>query len=239
MPAQRLSNQPATTHPFDVLAQSDGVGNLMLHALLCNESATRNDVTNDTIINSFHMGPPLGPRRAACDAVGSANLTDEQREKVKTFIKDRREEKAAEKKRLQALGLDWDSSSQYRIQPAATRPSRKHPLWRFSCVGLVLQAYKAARVSLLRRPFPLKTADDLKRVYPHFASDLEDADTRIHLGIGTGDRWPVALVGYVMHSLARPSEEINGPAAEPYQPQEGDEYFPRESDAVEQPVTGN
>ena len=56
---------------------------------------------------------------------------------------------------------------------------------------------------------------------------LDDEATRKDFGLREGDRWPVVLVGYVMHAMNRPSEEINGEKATPYAPQEGDEYFPR------------
>lgn len=234
MPAQRLySAQPAAVHPYDVLAQSDGTSDLMLHALLCNEAASQNGITDSSVLRTFHMGPPLGPRRDLCDAVGSANLSADQRRKIKSFVDDRRAEKEAEKRRLRARGLSWNATAQYRIQPAATRPSRRFPLWRFSCVGLVLEAYKTARVYLLAPPLPLKTVADLKRLYPQFASELDDPDTRHDLGIGTGDRWPVALVGYVVHSLARTAAEINGAGAQPYQPHVGDEFYPRQNGEAE------
>src|SRR5487761_1521237 len=225
MPAATLSDKPATVQPYDVLAQSDGATGLMLHAVLCNEANPRRDVTDKTLLRVFHMGPPLGPWRAACDAHGTAGLTAEQRAKVKTFLSDRRAERAAEKRRLKQAGRRWNARSQYRIHPEAAPPSREYPLWRFNCIGFVTEAYLMAGVRLLTGPYPLKSLDDLRRLYPYAARHLDDLAERTALGIGEGDRWPVVLVGYVLHSLSRPIEEINGPRAEPYLPRDGDEFF--------------
>ena len=225
MPARTLSDEPTTIDPFDVLGKNDGSSNLMLHALLCNETATRTDVTRASTIECSHMGPPLGQRRYSCDVVGAAGLSDDHRRKIKVFVDERLNERAAEKERRRKLGLRFDSRVEYRIHPPATRPSGTFPLWRFSCVGFVLQAYQAARIQLLGSPLPLKSLDELKRLYPFHAQQLGDPETRARLGIGEGDRWPVVLVGYVINSLSRSITEIH---EEPYVPQSGDEYFPAE-----------
>jgi len=102
-------------------------------------------------------------------------------------------------------------------------------LWRFSCVGFVLQAYQTARISILGAPLPLKTLDELKQFYPWAVNDLDNAESRVRLGIGEGDRWPVALVGYVLNSLSRSSGEIH---ASPFVPQPGDAYFPPRATVV-------
>src|SRR5262249_28075708 len=59
--------------------------------------------------------------------------------------------------------------------------------------------------------------------YPWAAIELDVLENRIRLGIGEGEHWPVALVGYVLNSLARDSNEIH---ASPFVPQLGHEYFP-------------
>lgn len=199
----------------------------MIHALLCNEAEARDGVTNETVLKIFEMGPPLGRSRESCDAVGGVNLTPDRQRMIKAFVDDRHSERDAERRRRRATNQEWSVGLEYRIHPAATRPSRDYTLWRFSCVGLVLESYRYARIVLLQPPFPTKTLAELKRIYPQHASRLDDPSVRTLLGIGTGDRWPVALVGYVMHSLARRDEEIVGAAATAYSPSLGDEYFPR------------
>ena len=229
MPARSLSNDPSTVDPFDVLAQSDGTSNLMIHALLCNEAESRGDVTRQSEIKCAHMGPPLGLRVNRCDAVGSADLNDTHRRKIKVFLDDRLKERSSEKDRLRLLGRSNEIRTEYRIQPPATKPSRAFPLWRFSCVGFVLQSYLAARIQLLGSPLPLKTVEELKRLYPGAADSLDDPNFRDRVGISHGDRWPVALVGYVLNSLAR---DVAAILAIPYVPEPGDEMFPRETPIV-------
>lgn len=230
MPARTLSDEQTTIDPFDVLAQSDGTSNLMVHALLCNEADSRSDITRRSTITCAHMGPPLGHRGFSCDAVGSAGLSDAHRRKIKVFVDDRLKERAAEAERLKRRGESHRIRVEYQIHPPASRPSRAFPLWRFSCVGFVLQAYLAARVQLLGSPFPPKRLDDLKRLYPHHADRLDDPNMRAQMGIGEGDRWRVALVGYVLNSLAREVDQIMAGA---YVPQPGDEYFPPEPPSTE------
>lgn len=225
MPAARLTSQPTVVHPYDVLAQSDGTTGLMLHALICNEANVRADVTDNTELRAFHMGPPLLRSGETCDAFGTANLTATQRAKIKSFLDERQAERAAERRRQAELGGHWDAGSQYRIHPPATPPTPDYPLWRFNCVGFVLLAYQRARIKLLIGPYPLKTVNDLKRLYPDAADYLDDPDRRKWLGLENGEGWPVILVGYVLHSLRREAGENNGPDAEPYCPQEGDEFF--------------
>ncbi len=81
-------------------------------------------------------------------------------------------------------------------------------------------------MELLASPFPRKTIGDLKALYPNCSDRLDDPDVRARLGIGEGDDWPVALVGYVLQALNREDELVNGPKTQPYRPLDGDEYFP-------------
>jgi hypothetical protein len=91
-------------------------------------------------------------------------------------------------------------------------------------VGWVLEAYATADLRLLGEPLPLVTLDELKLHYPEFGDRLNDPQVRADLGIGEGESWPVALVGYVLHSLNRKAAEIRDL---PYSPKRGDEFFPR------------
>lgn len=226
MPARRLSDQPSQLDPYDVLGQTDGSTDLMLHALLCNESTPRADVSKTTTVNCMHMGPPLGRRTDCGDAVGSAGLAEGHRRKIKTFVDDRRQERKAAKKRLQAAGRGDALRFEYCIHPAATKPSGEFPLWRFSCVGFVLEAYRAARIRLLGSPRPSVSVSKLKQLYPDSADELDDPSVCDRMGIGEGESWSVALVGYLLNSLARDTDEIH---RTPYVPRVGDEYFPSQA----------
>lgn len=191
MPAAKLTSRASVVCPYDVLARSDGTTGLMLHALLCNEADVRDDVTDKTVLRAFHMGPPLGPRRDSCDAFGTANLTAQQKTKIKSFIDERREECAAEKKRQSEMGSRWDARSQYRIHPAATPPTPGYSLWRFNCVGFVLQAYLRARIKLVTGPYPLKTGTTLNGSTPmrRFIWMTPINERRWDLRAATDGRW--------------------------------------------------
>ena len=231
MPATRITETPVEVHPFDVLAT--GSGDLMIHAMLCHEDNPRNDVTRATAVKTSHMGPPLGPKQLQCDAVGSAELGEDERIKLKDYVNYHRQETENEKLIHRRLGIRWDSTTQYRIHPPYSPPTPDYNLWRFSCVGYVLKAYESVRIKLLDEKPPAKTIDDLKRLYPFAAAELDDPDKRQGLGIGEGENWPVALVGYLLHSLARDISLIRGPNAQPYVPNEGDEYFAIQDNPIE------
>ena len=86
------------------------------------------------------------------------------------------------------------------------------------------EEWRTARIELLASLLPLRSLEDLKRFYPYAAAKLDDPQMRKLWGIDSGDRWPVALVGYVLHSLNREHSDIR---AKPYTPELGDEHFPR------------
>ena len=229
MPAWTLSADPTHVTPFDVFAQSNGGSDLMVHALLCSEEISRTDVVKGVYLKCVHMGPPLSQRDRQVEAVGTAVLTEEDIRKVKTFADDRLRERQAEEARLKLLKQTDLLRAEYCICPPAHRPTSSFSLWRFSCVGFVLLAYRTARIELLGAPLPLRTLDELKQFYPFHAARLDDPETRKQLGIGEGNSWPVALVGYVLHSLSRTPEAIRA-AAHP--PAAGDEFFPRRTGAA-------
>lgn len=227
MPAKRLDSSPSPVKKFDILATSDlSKDGLFLHAAL---STSEGEATNKCEIRYFHMGPPLFPWRGEFDAIGSCELSTKQNGTIREFVNRQWADQKAEKKRLEELGL-WDKNAQYRILPPYSRPRKGSPLWRYSCVGFVLLAYKKAKVDLLVGPCPLKAVADLKDLYPsQFHDALDDETLRKNFGLSDGDKWPVVLVGYLLHAMDRSSDQINGENATPYQPQEGDEFFPRQS----------
>lgn len=150
--------------------------------------------------------------------------------KIKTFVDRHLSASQAARARQQTIGY-----RQYIIHKSAEPPSPGFSLWRFSCVGFVLKAYSTARIKLLNDSRPLKTLAEIQGLYPDQADRLDKESTQKRLGVGPGtgedrdgeEAWPIDLVGYVFHSLARDFSAINGPGADPYQAKEGDEYFPR------------
>ncbi len=216
MPAIVVSDVGTRIRPYDVLAK--GHERLMRHAMLCDEDGDRVDIRLETKLRISHMGPPLGTGISDCHAAGTAELTDTEKLRVKQFVALRLGQQASAAFRQKAF--------QYCIHPAAQPPSQKFAFWRFSCVGYVLEAYRFIDIHLLDDALPLKSAQDLKSFYPDFAEALDDPRKRASVGLADGDCWPVALVGYVLHSLARSVDEIRVPGAR-YSVREGDEYFPR------------
>jgi hypothetical protein len=224
MPAFNLSAEPVSISPCDVLAKSAGERDLFTHAMLCDEDNIRNDVVHGAVLRCVHMGPPLTGSEASVHAVGRTDLTAVERRMIKSFTDSRFAERQAEEQRLKLLQKRKELRFEYVIFPAAVRPSATFPLWRFSCAGFVLQAYRAARIELLGEPLPQKSLDDLKQMYPQVAARLDDPETRRQLGIAQGDSWPVLLVGYLLHAFNRDADAIRGA---PVVPTHGDEYFPR------------
>jgi hypothetical protein len=227
MPAQRTSHSvPVSASPGNMLAKSNGVSDLMVHAMLFDEDNERNDVTSTTQLRIAHMGPPLGRATFTCDAIGRIDLSEDQKIRIKKFIAQCKDASDKRKEEYRKRGKKADPRELYVILPSAKPPNGDFSYWRFSCVGFVKKAYEELKVRLLIGPFPERTLAELKNFYTGFAKELDDASTRAAMGIGTGDRWPVELVGYLLHSIARSDEEV---IAKPYNPQEGDEHFPRQS----------
>jgi hypothetical protein len=172
------------------------------------------------------MGPPLGRVIATSDAVGKIELSEDQKLRIKKFITQCKDASVKRKTELKKRGQKSDPRDLYVILPSAKSPNGDKPYWRFSCVGFVLKAYEELKIVLLKSPPPERTLAELKKFYPLFEDHLDDEDTRVEMGIGTGDRWPVELVGYLLHSFARSDTDV---MAGPYAPRLGDEYFPRQN----------
>jgi hypothetical protein len=212
--------------PGNVLAKANGVSDLMVHAMLFDEDTDRSDVTSTTQLRIAHMGPPLGRATTSSDAIGGITLSEDQKLRIKKFIAQSKDASDKRKEEYRKRGIKADPRELYVILPSAKPPNGDFTYWRFSCVGFVLKAYEELKIVLLNGPIPERTLEELKKFYPGFEDTLDDADTRLEMGIGTGDRWPVELVGYLLHSLARSDAEV---MAGPYTPSLGDEYFPRQN----------
>lgn len=230
MSAQRTTEStPITASQGDMLAKSSGISDLMVHAMLFDEDNERTDVTSTTQLRIAHMGPPLGRATLTSDAIGRIDLSEDQKLRIRNFVAQCKDASDKRKKEYKKRRLKADPRELYVILPSAKSPTGDFAYWRFSCVGFVLKAYSDLKVVLLKGPFPERTLEELKTFYPGFAEELDDANTRSAMGIGTGEHWPVELVGYLLHSFARSDTEV---IAGPYTPQPGDEYFPRQSTSV-------
>ena len=229
MPAKVLSNQAIDVDSYDVLGSSDIPTRLLTHAMLCNESQSATIVLGEKL-QVVDMGPPLADCVESPTVAGFAGLSERQRRKIKVFVDGELSASKAKQELAERFGIQ-----QYVIYPSSVAPSPKFSSWRYSCVGFVLRAYRrGAKIQLLATPRPLKSVDEIQVLYPRY--DLSKKFRRKWLGVGEGtgterdgvECWPIDLVGYLFHSLERSVEEINGENTTPYQPQQGDEFFPHQ-----------
>ena len=225
MPTFELSSDtPIKIDQYDVLAMGDENG-LLFHAMLC-EKTSEGVCLGDTV-DLVDMCPPLDRRSNAPTVIGNAGLTAKQKRKIKAFIDRELQESLAAQARSSAAGL-----RQYVVYKAYMPPNERVSFWRYSCIGFVLRAYRKARIKLLAPPSPFISVEDIKRFYPRQADMLDKVPRLRRLGIGPGtgrmvegvECWPVDLVAYGLHSLARGPEDIE---STPYRPVKGDEFYPR------------
>ena len=81
-------------------------------------------------------------------------------------------------------------------------PRGNQQLYRFSCVGLVLDAYASIDIEILDGPYPPQTLTDLGRVWPLLRR--QSASARAVLGLGGVGPWDVAVPGYLFHAVRLP-----------------------------------
>lgn len=232
MPAWRLDGQSRHIHPYDVGAIDGPFPGFATHAVLCLVEQPQTVNRDQRNIDVVHMGPPLENQRQAIDIVGTVandvGLDPSQCRRIKMFVDDRLAERKAHDERLARMGGLEASFSEYVIHPPHIEPDESVSLWRFSCAGFVLRAYHEAGLVLVElESVPAVNLEMLKRAYPRFGRMLDRSDVRTRLGLGDGSEWPVVLVGYILHSLARDRAEI---VADPYVVRPGDEVFAAQSD---------
>ena len=89
---------------------------------------------------------------------------------------------------------------------------------RFSCVGFVIECYRAAEIDLLDTNGELPEVDKitLLSAYPDFANIKNNERLSEDLGVPGEGPWRVVLPGYVFHSTCRASEA--NPRPSPYLP---------------------
>jgi hypothetical protein len=170
------------------------------------------------------MVPPL-VRRSDPERVhvcGFLPLTEDERARIDLFLDRVEAEYGAEVRRARP-------HRQYIITPH-TAPFTDHDgtvlFQRYSCGGLVIEAYKFAGINLLMTDgtvLPLVTLNLLRIAYPDYADDLSNTRRRALFGLDGEGPWPIVLAGYLLHSLSRLEGEIR---AGPYQAHPGDEYYP-------------
>ena len=221
MPTHRVGSTPVAIRRFDVIGQdSSSEPGFIGHVALAEEDRVNHN--SPAAVPVVHMRPPFErPGECRADCVGSAGLSVRRQRQIKVFC-----DMIGSEYEAARLGKSID---QYIIDPHVWPVRRKDKTvvcHRFSCVGLVIEAYRAAQIDILwtdLAPVPLVERDALKTQYPEFAKVLDRPRERKKLGIPGDGPWPVILAGYVLNALDRPESEIH---KTPYLPRAGDEFFP-------------
>jgi hypothetical protein len=225
MTAERLTAQPTPVTQYDVVGRdSEHQATFVSHlGLALDAQAT---ITVGAELNVAEMRPPLTEAGDTWPIaiVGTVPLTNDERNQIRVFLDERAGEYGSKNRNSNAPVA---APRQYTIHPHVRRPTADCSYHRYSCVGLVIEAYREAGVDLLLtddQHLPRVTLALLRWAYADLGRRLDDPRTRARYGLAGDGPWPVVLPGYVLHALARDETEIR---KAPYPPQAGDELFPR------------
>ncbi len=224
MPVSPVPPVPADVARYDVIGFVEA--DFVVHVGLARQAYV---VGEERIVPLAHMAPPfMEDLQAEVALVAKGELTESEQEKIRTFLEGVRDEYGAQSLKTQ-IGLGRAIKLQYCIYPhtlaalPVTPGRRKFPR-RFSCVGLVIEAYATARIQLLDLGnLPPVSLEELVTAYRWVEEDLRDPERRAGAGLVNEEPWPVVLPGYVIHSLRRPRAEIK---SETFAAKAGDQYYP-------------
>lgn len=216
---------PSLRH-YDVLGATQGTeADFVVHAGLSNGG----DVIHG-MAEVIDMGPPLHssdqPYRMSVAAAGQAELTDDEVQKIRTFV-DRHANEHQAYAAARAREVFRRIPEMYIVLPHAApllEADGRYARVRFSCAGFVVEAYKAARIPTVdTESLPNVDLREIELAYP----EIENRP-RLRNAVGLTDDgpWPVLLCGYLFHALDRTPEAIRQVA---YVPQLEDRYYPRRS----------
>jgi hypothetical protein len=218
MPSRRVSSAFIDINLFEVIGAEGIRPGFIRHSGLASSAATHPRES----VPVHDMGPPLRiAGRMQADAVGIADLTDDEARKIKDFL-DRHESEHQSAQKLNPRSFP----RVYCIFPHAA-PLReqdgRYARTRFSCAGFVFEAYQRAGIHLFDEDqLPQISLDQIKEAYDDVAVILERPAFRELMGLSGIGPWPVMLCGYLFHSLRRDSAEIRG---HPFIVTIGDEIF--------------
>jgi hypothetical protein len=216
VPSKRVNNPVIDLSEYDVVGEDGVMPSFVRHVGL---SAASGSMAASGV--SVHqMGPPLNSSGTIkVDVFGTADLDVGQKQRIKIF-KDTHESEHLARKLGKRKGYVICPHVKDEQEEDGTRV-----FTRFSCVGFVIEAYKNAGIELLvLNAIPSIPIDQVCRAYPDIAEELKDhPKIRGRWGIEGDGPWPVALCGYVIHSLNRSVMEIRKTA---YSPQTSDAIFP-------------
>jgi hypothetical protein len=222
MPAWRLNGMVVKVQKYDVASMdSESVPQFVGHVGLSNDGPKELGKDKEApCLSMVHMMPPLRDNRHlwAIHAVGTANLSEGQVLQIKILCQRQQQEYEAQKVRGKA---------QYVIRPHVKAPDGEHPFHRYSCAGFVIEAYRWAGIELITlsdAALPKVSLATLKLAYRFYEKELDDPALRAEYGLEGAEPWPVVLAGHVMNALNRSASDVR---RAPYQPSDGDEFFPR------------
>jgi len=226
VPSFRISATTTSLNIYEVVGvDGDQVG-LICHAGLA-DSVGSQDAHEVTV---FDMGPPLHAEgragRVRASAVGSAELTDDEVQKIRTFV-DRHVSEHRAFLHLSQRQVLRSAPQMYCIYPHASTLNEddgRYARTRFSCAGFVLEAYRAARITLLDTDaLPAVNMAVIKSAYPLATRLMESGRVRHEsLGLEGNGPWPILFCGYLFHALGRDADLIR---QQPYTPSIQDQHF--------------
>jgi len=226
VPSYRVSETTLSLSSFEVVGQDGAEKGFIGHAGLV-ESAGSHDAASVPVLD---MGPPLHGHGIAGlirgGVVGSAALTDDEVQKINTFV-DRHANEHAMFSQISTTQLIQMAPQMYCVLPHASplyENDGRYARTRFSCAGFVLEAYKRARIKLLElNALPMVDMAIIAKAYPQQSRLIERGMiTAEDLGLGGDGPWPVLLCGYLFRALNREADFIR---QEAYAPNTMDRYF--------------
>jgi len=223
--SHRVTESTLSLSRFEVVGQDGAESGFIGHAGLA-ESAGSHDAAGVPVLD---MGPPLhghdNAGKVRVDVVGSATLTDDEVQKIKTFV-DRHANEHAVFSEISRNQLIQMAPQMYRVLPHASplyEDDGRYARTRFSCAGFVLEAYNRARIRLLDlNAIPMVDMAIIAAAYPQARLIDRGLISSEDLGLCGNGPWPVLLCGYLFHALDREADVIR---REAYPPDDADRYF--------------
>lgn len=228
MPSFRVDAPTLSLNIYDVIAKDSAaqVG-FIGHTGLAKSTGAHPSAR----IPFLDMAPPLHghdtSQHLQAHVVGSAELTDDEVQKIKTFI-DRHAGEHSVFQQFSRLQIFQTAPQMYCIIPHATplfeEDDGRYPRMRFSCAGFVLEAYRKARINLVNtNTLPKVEYAVIEIAYSSQIGLMNHTGiSREDLGLEGDGPWPVLLCGYLFHALNRDASAIRH---KPYIPSIEDRRF--------------
>jgi len=225
VPSHRVIESTLSLSRFEVVGQDGAEPDFIGHAGLAEPAGSHNAAG----VPVLDMGPPLhghgNTAQIRGDVVGSAALTDDEVQKIKTFV-DRHANEHAVFSQIRRTQLIQMAPQMYRVLPHASpfhEDDGRYTRTRFSCAGFVFEAYKRARIRLLDlNALPMVDMAIIAVAYPQTRFFDRGTITPEDLGLRGDGPWPVLLCGYLFHALDREADVVRQDA---YTPDIMDRYY--------------